>query len=168
MNRLFAQTPRLSQQSRFSPILEGSYGRCIKPYLNLLPATGSHVYGEFMPLMLDFIQLDTNSIFLNLGSDIGTTVAQAAFACQCFSYGIEIWKPIAKLGDKMIHDVQVKGFGEYHLARWNWSLESKCYACARPIDQPSDRIDSRFILILRLDLSGQSSGRIDRRMPPDQ
>ncbi|KAJ3791821.1 histone methylation protein DOT1-domain-containing protein [Lentinula aff. detonsa] len=28
MNRLFAQTPRLSQQSLFSPILEGSYGRC--------------------------------------------------------------------------------------------------------------------------------------------
>ncbi|KAJ3779929.1 histone methylation protein DOT1-domain-containing protein [Lentinula aff. detonsa] len=108
MNRLFAQTPRLSQKIFFSPILEGSYGRCIKPYLNLLPATGNHVYGEFMPPMLGFIQLDTNSVFLDLGSGIGTAVAQAAFACQCFSYGIDIWEPIAKLGDKMIHDIQVK------------------------------------------------------------
>ncbi|KAJ3732776.1 histone methylation DOT1 [Lentinula guzmanii] len=112
MNRLFAQTPRLSQQSLFSPILEGSYGRCIKPYLNLLPASGNHVYGEFMPPMLDFIfkraQLDTNSVFLDLGSGVGTAVAQAAFACQCFSYGIEIREPIAKLGDKMIHDIQVR------------------------------------------------------------
>ncbi|KAJ3780334.1 hypothetical protein GGU10DRAFT_417050 [Lentinula aff. detonsa] len=48
------------------------------------------------------------------------------------------------------------------------ALEGSCYACARPIDQPSDRINSRFILILRPDPSGQSSGRIDRRMPPDQ
>ncbi|KAJ3981926.1 histone methylation protein DOT1-domain-containing protein [Lentinula detonsa] len=112
MNRLFAQTPRLSQQSLFSPILEGSYGRCIKPYLNLLPASGNHVYGEFMPPMLDFIfkraQLHTNSVFLDLGSGVGTAVAQAAFACQCFSYGIEIREPIAELGDKMIHDIQVR------------------------------------------------------------
>jgi hypothetical protein len=88
-------------------ILEQSYARSIAPQVNLLSnyqGFSNNVYGEIKSLFVNEIiknaAIESDSIFLDLGSGIGNVVLQVAAQCCCESYGIEIMEAPASLAKK--------------------------------------------------------------------
>jgi hypothetical protein len=78
-------------------ILEQSYARSIGPSAHLLnhyEGFSNNVYGEIKSIFVSEIikqsNIESDSVFLDMGSGIGNVVLQVAAECLCDSYGIEI------------------------------------------------------------------------------
>jgi hypothetical protein len=85
-------------------ILNDSYARLIQPNARLLSdyiPFSNCVYGELMPSFVDRIikltQLSSSSLFLDLGSGVGSVVAQVSLRTGCTSIGIEVVPKVAAL-----------------------------------------------------------------------
>jgi [histone H3]-lysine79 N-trimethyltransferase len=93
-------------------ILQDSYAWLIRPNRRLLSnyiPFSSCVYGELMPAFVDRIieltQLSSSSLFLDLGSGIGSIVAQASLRTGCTSVGIELVPKVAALAQYMLSQI---------------------------------------------------------------
>ena len=88
-------------------ILEQSYARSIAPTSHLLnnyQGFSNNVYGEIKhSFVTDIIKesgLDSDMVFLDMGSGIGNVVLQVAGEVLCESYGIEIMETPAAFAKK--------------------------------------------------------------------
>ncbi|KAH7878301.1 histone methylation DOT1, partial [Lentinula edodes] len=94
-------------------LLQEIYGRCLKPNHTLLKSGRDNtVYGELMPIFLERLFNEANlvedSVFLDLGSGAGNTVAQAALTHRCRSFGIEIRRDVAAIAETMVRTAIVR------------------------------------------------------------
>ena len=78
-------------------VLSQVYSRAVSPRIHLLGRYENgtdNVYGELLPLFISQIFRDTHlnsdSVFLDLGSGVGNVVLQAALEVGCESWGIEM------------------------------------------------------------------------------
>jgi hypothetical protein len=92
-------------------VLEQAYARTVAPYselLNQYRGFSNNVYGEVRPnLVQEFIRnakISRGSVFLDMGSGIGSVVLQVAAQCLADSTGVEIMEIPAKLGRKYQHE----------------------------------------------------------------
>ncbi|KAJ3859443.1 histone methylation protein DOT1-domain-containing protein, partial [Lentinula novae-zelandiae] len=109
INKIFSSVPPLAgaDASCYFRLLQEIYGRCLKPNHTLLKSGRDNtVYGELMPIFLERLfnkaNLVEDSVFLDLGSGAGNTVAQAALTHRCRSFGIEIRRDVAAIAETML------------------------------------------------------------------
>jgi hypothetical protein len=93
-------------------ILEDSYARLIKPNSRILSdylPFSNNVYGELMPKFVDQIieltGLSSSSLFLDLGSGVGSVVAQVSLRTGCTSVGVELVPKVAALAQDLIAQI---------------------------------------------------------------
>ena len=96
-------------------IVEETYQRAVGPNVAELrhyEAFSSEVYGELLPSFVTEIikatGLNSNHLFLDLGSGVGNVVLQASLATGCRSYGIELMPGPAKLARKQLEQFQIR------------------------------------------------------------
>lgn len=85
-------------------ILAETYDRAVKPHalaLSKYKAFSSEVYGELLPpFVSELIKttgLNENSLFVDLGSGVGSVVMQASLTTGCRSFGVELLPTPAKI-----------------------------------------------------------------------
>ncbi|KIK54514.1 hypothetical protein GYMLUDRAFT_177198, partial [Collybiopsis luxurians FD-317 M1] len=88
-------------------LLQEIYDRCVKPKHHILKAgKGDTTYGELMPVFLErlfqMVNLDSDSLFIDLGSGTGNTLAQAALTRGCRAFGIELRTDVATIANRML------------------------------------------------------------------
>ena len=96
-------------------VIEETYQRAVGPHVNELrnyEAFSSEVYGELLPpFVTEIIKatgLNSNHLFLDLGSGVGNVVLQASLATGCRSYGIELMPGPAKLARKQLEQFRIR------------------------------------------------------------
>ncbi|KAG1450997.1 hypothetical protein G6F46_005076 [Rhizopus delemar] len=76
--------------------------------LNVYQSFSDNVYGEIFPSLIDeFIkktQINSNSVFMDLGCGIGNVVLQVAAQTGCKAYGIEIMETPCKLAKRQLKE----------------------------------------------------------------
>ncbi|KAM0790720.1 hypothetical protein ACM66B_004575 [Microbotryomycetes sp. NB124-2] len=95
------------RQQVWEKIAAQTYERAVGPEIEELrnyPAFSDNVYGELLPkFMAEIFQktgLDSNSVFVDLGSGVGNCVVQAALATGCEAWGFENMKHASALARK--------------------------------------------------------------------
>jgi H3 lysine-79-specific histone-lysine N-methyltransferase len=93
-------------------ILQDSYSRLIQPNSHILSdyvPFSNCVYGELMPLFVDQIieltQLSPSSLFLDLGSGVGSVVAQVSLRSGCTGVGVELVPRVAALAQDLMAQI---------------------------------------------------------------
>jgi SAM-dependent methyltransferase len=93
-------------------ILQDCYARLIQPNshdLSKYLPFSNYVYGELMPSFVDRIieltQLSSSSLFLDLGSGVGSVVAQASLRTGCTSVGVELVPRVAALAQELLAQI---------------------------------------------------------------
>jgi hypothetical protein len=93
-------------------ILQDSYARLVQPNSRILSdyiPFSNTVYGELMPLFVDHIidltQLSSSSLFLDLGSGVGSVVAQVSLRTGCTSVGVELVPRVAVLAQDLLSQI---------------------------------------------------------------
>lgn len=93
-------------------ILQDSYARLVQPNARLLTnyaPFSNCVYGEILPPFVDRIieltQLTSSSLFLDLGSGVGSVVAQVSLRTGCTSVGIELVPHVAALAQDLMAQI---------------------------------------------------------------
>lgn len=96
-------------------VVEETYQRAIGPNVAELrhyEAFSSEVYGELLPpFVTEIIKatgLNSNHLFLDLGSGVGNVAIQASLATGCRSYGIELMPGPAKLARKQLEQFRIR------------------------------------------------------------
>jgi [histone H3]-lysine79 N-trimethyltransferase len=96
-------------------IVEETYQRAVGPHvaeLSNYEAFSSEVYGELLPPFVSEIikttGLNSNHLFLDLGSGVGNVVLQASLATGCKSYGVELMAAPAKLARRQLEQFQIR------------------------------------------------------------
>ncbi|KAJ3925427.1 MAG: histone methylation protein DOT1-domain-containing protein, partial [Lentinula lateritia] len=109
INKIFSSMPPLAGVDArcYFHLLQEIYGRCLKPKHSLLKSGRDNtVYGELMPIFLERLFNEANlteqSVFLDLGSGAGNTIAQAAVTHRCRAFGIEIREDLAAIAATML------------------------------------------------------------------
>ncbi|TFL06272.1 histone methylation protein DOT1-domain-containing protein [Pterulicium gracile] len=94
-------------------VLEENYQRSVGPNVPALrkyEAFSSKVYGELMPsLAYDIIAdagLTEDSVFVDLGSGVANVVVQASLQTGCYSFGVEIMKTAAEVGEASVKNFE--------------------------------------------------------------
>jgi H3 lysine-79-specific histone-lysine N-methyltransferase len=120
VNKTFELLPPLStlSQSFHREVIEQVYRRSAKPFLDAIKLRAkdtwsNHVYGELMPALLDKMfqraGLNRSSLFLDLGSGVGTVVAQAALGTGCSAVGIEISPGPSSIATTLLEQAEARG-----------------------------------------------------------
>ncbi|KAF8233614.1 histone methylation DOT1, partial [Tricholoma matsutake] len=96
-------------------ILQDSYAWLVQPNTHLLTnyvPFSNCVYGEILPPFVDRIieltQLASSSLFLDLGSGVGSVVVQVSLRTGCTSVGIKLVPHVAALGQDLMAQILFK------------------------------------------------------------
>lgn len=96
-------------------IIEETYQRVVGPHVSELSryeAFSSEVYGELLPpFVTEIIKttgINSNTIFVDLGSGVGNVLLQASLATGCRSYGIELMPTPAKLANQQLEQFRIR------------------------------------------------------------
>jgi len=106
-------SPSLTEKSRIEEvqdrILKETYQRLVEPNVHLLRKYrpfSNNVYGELLPpfvdIILDNTNLQSSSMFIDLGCGVGNIVTQVCLRTGCAGYGVEIMTDAAKLAGDMV------------------------------------------------------------------
>ncbi|KAF7306373.1 Histone-lysine N-methyltransferase, H3 lysine-79 specific [Mycena indigotica] len=115
MNTVQSWTDKELPKNLLMRVVEENYQRSVGPYMQSLKqyeAFSSAVYGELTPSLIYKIVrqtgLNSNSLFIDLGSGVGNIVVQASLQSGCHSYGVELNRKPAKIAAKMVKSFQVR------------------------------------------------------------
>ncbi|KAI0073733.1 DOT1-domain-containing protein, partial [Panus rudis PR-1116 ss-1] len=96
-------------------IVDETYQRAVGPHVESLKnyaAFSSETYGELMPKFISRLikesRLNSDSLFLDLGSGVGNVVCQASLETGCRSFGIEILPAPAKVARSQLEQYQIR------------------------------------------------------------
>ncbi|KZT24688.1 DOT1-domain-containing protein [Neolentinus lepideus HHB14362 ss-1] len=96
-------------------IIDECYQRCVGPHVQSLrqyTAFTSEVYGELMPSLVSEIVLATglkpDSLFMDLGSGVGSIAMQASLQSGCKSYGIELMPQPARIAREQLEQFKIR------------------------------------------------------------
>ncbi|EPQ61196.1 DOT1-domain-containing protein [Gloeophyllum trabeum ATCC 11539] len=96
-------------------IMDECYQRCVGPHVQSLrqyTAFSSEVYGELMPSLVAEIVCATGlkpeSLFMDLGSGVGSIAMQASLQSGCRSYGIEVMPKPAKIAREQLEQFKIR------------------------------------------------------------
>ncbi|KAK7202534.1 histone methylation protein DOT1-domain-containing protein [Myxozyma melibiosi] len=94
-------------------ILSEIYGRVVSPHVSELrkyEAFSSNVYGELLPKFVTKIfrelEMDSGSVFVDLGSGVGNCVLQAALELGCRAYGCEMMPRASALATRQENELK--------------------------------------------------------------
>ncbi|KAF5386318.1 hypothetical protein D9757_008616 [Collybiopsis confluens] len=118
INEFFKSQPtQPCPPSVYHQLLDNAYTNCIGPHLERLKvetnkAWSPEVFGELDPKFLEKIfeqaNLDSRSIFLDLGSGVGNAVVLASTMKGCTAYGIEIRTVASVLASRLLQELRKK------------------------------------------------------------
>lgn len=103
-------SPKMNQE-----LIEQTYGCLVQTRLQKLKNYKSRtdtVYGEIMPGLVDEMilkaSLDSDSVFVDMGSGIRQVVAQVGLMTGCYCYGIELEKTCAAMSVEVAKQVRIQ------------------------------------------------------------
>ncbi|KAK4057104.1 Nucleosomal histone H3-Lys79 methylase [Microbotryomycetes sp. JL221] len=101
------------KQKVWEKVASQAYERAVGPEIDELrkyPAFSDNVYGELLPKFMAEIfhktKLNSNSVFVDLGSGVGNCVVQAALATGCEAWGFENMKHASALARKQVVEAE--------------------------------------------------------------
>lgn len=128
-------------------ILKQAYERSVSPRVDLLNKyqTGSdEVYGElcfpFVRRVLTQLELNSDQVFVDLGSGVGNVVLQAALQFGCESWGCEMMPNACELADRQVAEFAARcrlwglHAGKVHLEKGDFLANDVIKAALRKAD----------------------------------